>query len=114
MIHDAEIVEAARRFIERRAFRKRPCRRCGNPSVRNALMRGPGWSVCSPCELAIAREATQIAIEPPLIRRCLVCGELLGHRRPHTKTCSDPCRNTLSRILRRHRHGSAERRGDRP
>ena len=24
------------------------------------------------------------------------------------------CRNALSRILRRHRHGSAERRGDRP
>ena len=106
---DPDIVQAALELIERQAQRRRPCRRCGNPIAKNALHRGTAWSVCTPCELAIAREAAQIAIEPPLIRRCLVCGALLGHRRRNVKTCTDACRNALSRILRRHRPAQPSR-----
>ena len=106
---DPTLVQAAVQLLERSAGRRRRCRRCGNLVARNALKRGPAWSVCTPCEEAIARDARQLTIEPPLIRRCLVCGALLGHRRRGVKTCTDPCRNALSRILRRHRHRSAER-----
>ena len=109
MPHDAEIVQAALRFIERRAGRRRPCRRCGNPITRNALQHGNAWSVCAPCEEAIIREATQRAFEPPLIRRCLVCGGLLEQRRRQTKTCGHSCRNVLWRILSQHRPAAAER-----
>ena len=109
MDHDSEILQAAMRLIERQAGRRRPCRRCGNPIARNALKHGRAWSLCRQCELAIARDAAQLAIEPPLIRRCLVCRALLDDRRSHTKTCTDSCRNLLSRIVRQHRPAPAER-----
>ena len=115
MNHDAEIVQAALRLIERRAERRRRCRRCGNPIVRNVLKRGPAWSICSPCEAAILREASQVDIQPALIPRCLVCAALLDNRRHGVKTCSDACRNALSRIVRRHRPAPAESsRGETP
>ena len=54
------------------------------------------------------REASQMEIQPPLIPRCLVCAALLDHRRRGVRTCSNACRNALSRIVRRHRPPSAE------
>ena len=105
---DPTLVQAAVRLLERSAGRRRRCRRCGNLVARNALKRGPAWSVCGPCEEAIAHDARQRTIEPPLIRRCLVCGALLGHRRRDVRTCTDACRNALSRILRRHRPEPAQ------
>ena len=109
MQSDPTLVQAALQLLERSAAGRRRCRRCGNLVARNALKRGPAWSVCGPCEEAIAHDARQYDLAPPLNRRCLVCAALLGHRRPNVKTCDAPCRNALSRILRRHRHAPAAR-----
>ena len=83
--------------------------RCGNLIAHNAFRRGPAWSVCRSCEVALVPDAGQREVEPPLIRRCLVCGGLLGHRRRNVKACTDACRNALSRILERPRPAPAER-----
>ena len=60
-------------------------------------------------QLLERRDARQHTLGPPLIRRCLVCAALLSARRRDVRTCSDACRNALSRILRRHRTGLAAR-----
>ena len=86
MYTDPDIVQAALQLIEQKTQRRRPLPALRQPHRRNALHRGTAWSVCTPCELAIARDAAQIAIEPPLIRRCLMCRALLGHRRRNVKT----------------------------
>ena len=107
---DSTLLQAAVQLLERSAARRRRCRRCGNLVARNALKRGPAWSVCGPSEEAIAHDARQQhTLEPPLIRRCLVCAALLGTRRRDVRTSSDACRNALSRILRRHRTALAAR-----
>ena len=88
----------ALQLLERTAGRRR--RRCGNVIPQNAGKAGAAWSICSVCVPAIAAEAWQLEIEPPLIRRCLVCRTLLGDRRRGARTCGPGCRTLLSRILR--------------
>ena len=98
---DERTVHMALEHLERSTGRR--CRRCGNAIAENAGKPGAAWSVCSVCAPAIAAEARQLEIEPPLVRRCLVCRTLLGDRRRGVRTCGTACRTVLSRILRRQR-----------
>ena len=98
---DERTVRLAVQLLERTAGHRRRCRRCGLAIVENAGKHGAAWSVCAPCAHAIEDDARQLEIEPPLIRRCLVCRELLGDRRRGPRTCGPACRTLLSRILRR-------------
>ena len=101
MTLDERTVRLAVQLLERTAGRRRRCRRCGQAIVENAGKRGNAWSICAPCAQAIEDDVRQADIAPPLIRRCLVCRELLGDRRRGSRTCGPSCRALLSRILRR-------------
>ena len=87
-------------LLERIAGHRRRCRRCGNTVAHSADKRGEAWSLCLVCTPAVAAEARQLTIEPPLIRRCLVCRTLIGERDPRARTCGAGCRSLLSRVLR--------------
>lgn len=98
---DERTIRLAVQLLERTAGRRRRCRRCRGIIVENAGKHGADWSVCAPCAQAIEDDARQADIAPPLIRRCLVCRDLLGDRRRGARTCGPACRTLLSRILRR-------------
>ena len=101
---DPRTVQLALELLERAVGRRRRCRRCRSVIAENARKRGQAWSVCTPCAEAIEDDARQFEIEPPLIRRCLVCRTDIAHLRAGARTCGDACRNVLSRLLRsRHR-----------
>ena len=95
---DPATVDMAPALLERSAGRR--FRRCANLIARNAGKRGEAWSLCLAGMPAVAAEARQLSIEPPLIRRCLVCRVLIGERDPRARTCGSACRNLLSRVLR--------------
>ena len=103
---DPRTVDLALALLERTAGRRRRCRRCREIIPENAGKTGSAWSICSTCVAAVVAEARQLEIEPPLIRKCLVCRTLLGPRRRQVRTCGSACRSILSRILRRARAGA--------
>ena len=96
---DPRTVRLALDLLERTAGRRRRYRRRRRTIAENAAKRGEAWSICGPCVQAIEDEARQLEIAPPLIRRCLVCQDPIGHRRRGARTCGNACRNAFSRIL---------------
>ena len=100
---DPRTVRLALELLERTAGRRRRCRRCRSVIAENARKRGQAWSVCTPCAQAIEDDARQLVIAPALLRRCLVCRADIAHLRAGARTCTDACRNVLSRNLRRRR-----------
>ena len=106
---DPGTVQLALELLERTAGRRRRCRRCGNVIAQNAGKAGAAWSICSVCIPAVAADARQLEIEPPLVRKCLVCRSLLDDRQRNARTCGPACRTLLSRILHATRAAPAER-----
>ena len=98
---DERTIRLAVQLLERTAGRRRRCRRCGQAIVENARKRGGAWSICGACIQGIEDDARQGNLAPPLIRRCLVCRDLLGDRRRGARTCGPACRTLLSRVLHR-------------
>ena len=98
---DPRTIRLALDLLERTAGRRRQCRRCGIAVAENAQKVGTAWSVCTPCSEAIATQARQLEIAPPLVRTCLVCATNIEHRRRNARTCGGACRKLLSRILAR-------------
>ena len=100
--------DLALELLERTAGHRRRCRRCRRTIAENAAKRGEAWSVCGPCVQTIEDEAQQLEIAPPLIRRCLVCQDPIGHRRRSPRTCGNACRNAPvedpRRAMRRNPH----------
>ena len=105
---DPGTVQLALELLERAAGRRRRCRRCGNVIAQNAGKTGGAWSMCSVCVPAVVADARQLEIQPPLVRKCLVCRSLLDDRQRNARTCGPACRTLLSRILRATRPAPAQ------
>ena len=100
---DSRTVWLALEMLERTAGRRRRCRRCRSVITENARKRGQAWSVCTPCDRAIADDTRRIEVEPALIRRYLACRTDIAHLRAGARTCGDARRSVRSRLLRSRR-----------